>query len=157
MSEGDFERAHTDIEESSDYYDEVVTDEEAMAAAARERGDPETEDSGDMGFYMPTVLSGKSPEKKPPLQKITKKIRRKKNKRSKASPDNQRKSLTMGMSDKKKMMVNSNPVLPMPNSTTVSGGVLMKQTQSQEMMFASMDEKQILEYEIEQIKEKIKK
>lgn len=33
MSEADFERAHTDIEdnESSDYYEEEVTDEEAMA------------------------------------------------------------------------------------------------------------------------------
>jgi hypothetical protein len=152
MSEGDFERAATDVEESSEYYEEIVTDEEAMRAAAKQRANSDSDDDDDMGFYMPTVMGGKSAEKKPPLQKITKKVRRKKEKKPKASPD-QRKSLTMGMSDKKKM-VSSNPVLP---NSTVSGGVLMKQTQSQEIMFASMDEKQILLYEIDQIKEKIKK
>jgi len=42
-------------------------------------------------------------------------------------------------------LVSSNPVLP---GSTVSGGIL-KQTNSQQFMLESMDEKQILEYEID--------
>lgn len=60
MSEADFERANTDVEdevESSDYYEEEVTDEEAMAAAAKARGEDGDTDDSDMGFYMPTVLA----------------------------------------------------------------------------------------------------
>ena len=63
MSEADFERANTDVEdevESSEYYEEEVTDEEAMALAAKERGDADTDDSGDLGFYMPTVIAKNS-------------------------------------------------------------------------------------------------
>jgi hypothetical protein len=63
LSEGDFERANTDIEdevESSEYYEEEVTDHEAMAKAAKElKGDEDTEDS-DLGFYMPTVMANSS-------------------------------------------------------------------------------------------------
>lgn len=43
MSEADFERANTDVEdedeESSEYIEEEVTDEEAMALAAQDRGE----------------------------------------------------------------------------------------------------------------------
>jgi hypothetical protein len=51
-------------------------------------------------------------------------------------------------------LASSNPVLPVVGST-VSGGVL-KQAHSQAFMLESMDEKQILEFEIEQMKEKIR-
>ncbi len=50
---------------STEYYEEEVTDDEAMAQAAKARGDPETDDSGDLGFYMPTVLAKNSPSKQP--------------------------------------------------------------------------------------------
>ena len=39
--------------------------------------------------------------------------------------------------------------------STVSGGIL-KQANSQALMYESMDEKQILEHEIETVKEKIR-
>lgn len=80
MSEADFERANTDGEdalESSDYYEEEVTDDEAMAALNK---DADTDDS-DIGFYMPTVIAKKSGEsKKTTPKKIMKKVRRKKHK-----------------------------------------------------------------------------
>lgn len=70
MSEADFERA-TDVEdeneESSEFIEDEVTDEEAMAIAAQDRGDQDTDDS-DLGFYMPTVIakvSGEKPKKSP--------------------------------------------------------------------------------------------
>jgi hypothetical protein len=58
MSEADFERANTDVEESSEEY-ELVTDEEAMAEARKLllKEDAATDDSGDLGLYMPTVLA----------------------------------------------------------------------------------------------------
>ena len=50
---------------STQYYEEEVTDDEAMAQATKARGDPETDESGDLGFYMPTVLAKNSPSKQP--------------------------------------------------------------------------------------------
>jgi hypothetical protein len=69
LSEGDFERANTDVEDENltEYYEEEVTDDEAMAQAAKARGDQETDDSGDLGFYMPTVLAKNSPSRPPPV------------------------------------------------------------------------------------------
>lgn len=55
-----------------------------MALAAKAKVDVDTDDSGDLGFYMPTVLAKSSPVK-PPVQKITKKVRRKKVKPTKSS------------------------------------------------------------------------
>lgn len=56
-----------------------MTDHEAMAQVAKElKGSDDTDDS-DLGFYMPTVLANSSQAvKKAPVQKITKKIRKKK-------------------------------------------------------------------------------
>lgn len=88
MSEADFERANTDIEDNDDdqsyYVEEEVTDEEAMEKQKKElkdsqkADDPDADsDDSDMGFYMPSIIS-KDPKPKP--QKITKKIRVKKKK-----------------------------------------------------------------------------
>lgn len=95
------------------------------------------------------------------MAKITKKVRRKKDKPKKAlkptrsmqvSPGkDQRKSQTMSSPNPK--LVTSHPV--MPPASTISGGII-KGPQSQMFMLESMDEKQILEYEIEQVKEKIR-
>ena len=99
LSDVDFERAVTDIEDEEDdqsyYIEEEVTDEEAMekqkADLKKERGDDEDEDSddSDMGFYMPSIIAktGSSPTKKDSgskskLEKITKTIRIKKKKPS---------------------------------------------------------------------------
>ena len=62
MSEADFERANTDVEdnESSDYYEEEVTDEEAMKKAELDRTQDEDDkdsDDSDLGFYMPSVIA----------------------------------------------------------------------------------------------------
>jgi len=51
-------------------------------------------------------------------------------------------------------LASSNPVLP-PVGSTISGSVLKKHN-SQAFMLESMDEKQILEFEIDQMKEKIR-
>ena len=134
MSEGDFERANTDVEDDTqtEYYEEEVTDNEAMALAAKARADPDTEDSGDLGFYMPTLMAKSSPSR-PPVQKITKKVRRKKIKPTKSSAKPAKKTLTgpadngLGLDQRKASslanpkLINSNPVLP---GSTVSGGIL---------------------------------
>ena len=89
MSEVDFERANTDIEDNEDeqsyYVEEEVTDEEAMELQRKElkrsQGLDESDDS-DFGGYMPSILNkGDSSEKKKPT-KITKKVRTKKKKTS---------------------------------------------------------------------------
>ena len=90
LSEADFERANTDIEDNDDdvsyYIEEEVTDEEAMEKqkqdlkVSQKADDPDADsDDSDMGFYMPSIISkgGNSPPKPKP-QKITKKIRVKK-------------------------------------------------------------------------------
>ena len=92
MSEADFERANTDIEDNDDdqsyYVEEEVTDEEAMEKqrkelkASQKDDDPDADsDDSDMGFYMPSIISkdkGSPPKPKP--QKISKTIRVKKKK-----------------------------------------------------------------------------
>jgi hypothetical protein len=134
-----------------------------MALAAKAKADADTDDSGDLGFYMPTVLAKSSPAK-PPVQKITKKVRKKKVKPTKSSAKPAKKILSgpadngLGLDQRKASslnnpkLANSNPVLP---GSTVSGGIL-KPAQSQAFMLESMDEKQILEYEIDVVKEKIR-
>ena len=92
MSDVDFERAQTDIEDEldgeSEYYEEEVTDEEAMQARARENATKDEDEDSDMGFYMPTVIAKNKPdsaEKEKPkasktndqLPKITKKVKKK--------------------------------------------------------------------------------
>lgn len=74
MSDVDFERAQTDIEDELDsYYEEEVTDDEAMEVRAREiasknnQGDQkqnvdEDDEDSDMGFYMPTVIAKNKPD-----------------------------------------------------------------------------------------------
>lgn len=99
LSDVDFERAVTDIEDEAEddqsyYVEEEVTDEEAMEKQKqdlkKEKGDDDDGDSddSDMGFYMPSIIAktGSSPSKKdsskPKLEKITKTIRVKKKKPS---------------------------------------------------------------------------
>ena len=90
LSDADFERANTDIEDNDEdvsyYVEEEVTDEEAMEKqkqelrASQKGDDPDADsDDSDMGFYMPSIIKDKSPPKAKP-QKITKKIRVKKHK-----------------------------------------------------------------------------
>ena len=58
------------------------------------------------------------------------------------------------MSHQEKMMV-VNPVLSNAIGSTLSGGGI-KQANSQMRMLESMDEKQILQYEIDQVKERVR-
>ena len=88
MSDVDFERAQTDIEDEldgdSEYYEEEVTDEEAMQARARDNANKDDDEDSDMGFYMPTVIAKNKPDsaekekhkasKNDQLPKITKKV-----------------------------------------------------------------------------------
>lgn len=123
------------------------------------KGSDDSDDS-DLGFYMPTVLANTG-AKKAPVQKITKKIRKKKAKAPKQAKLSQSKTANpLSVIDQRKSsslanpkLASSNPVLPA--GSTVSGGIL-KQANSQAFMLESMDEKQILEYEIDQMKEKIR-
>ena len=89
FSEADFERDHSDIDvpdEESYYVEEEVTDDEAMEAQrqSQRNHDPDATGSDDsVGFYMPSIIqkSGATPEKpKKQLQKITKKVMKKKKK-----------------------------------------------------------------------------
>ena len=86
LSDADFERANTDIEDNDDdqsyYVEEEVTDEEAMAQQKKDLGlDDEDDDSDEsMGGYMPSMLGGSSTPAKQKPKKITKKIRVKKKK-----------------------------------------------------------------------------
>jgi len=99
MSDVDFERAHTDIDDNTDdasyYIEEEVTDDEAMdkqkqqlkrSQAGGDENDGDTDDS-DMGFYMPSIMKpggGRGGETPPREQnkpeKIMKKIHTKKKK-----------------------------------------------------------------------------
>lgn len=133
-----------------------------MAQVSKElKGSDDTDDS-DLGFYMPTVLANSSQAvKKAPAQKITKKIRKKKIKAPKNVKLSQSKTENPLIIDQRKSnsmanpkLASSNPVLP-PVGSTISGSV-MKKHNSQAFMLESMDEKQILEFEIDQMKEKIR-
>lgn len=58
LSEADFERANTDIEDNDDesyYVEEEVTDEEAMSKQKQDNDNVDSDDS-DMGFYMPSII-----------------------------------------------------------------------------------------------------
>ena len=132
LSEADFERANTDVEDNqteSYYYEEEVTDDEAMKQHALnvsvEDKDEEDKDSNDsdLGFYMPTVISKSkpSPDKKAKPAKLTKTIRTKKKKTSNKKPPKSR-----GASPEIKVKVPSpgKPVLsdnPQRKSYTMSG------------------------------------
>ena len=100
LSEADFERANTDVEDNetdSYYIEEEVTDEEAMRQetavnASADAEDANDSDDSDLGFYMPTVISKSkpSPDKKAKPTKITKTIRTKKKKSSNKKPPKSR-------------------------------------------------------------------
>ena len=96
MSEADFERANTDVEDNASeytYYDEVVTDEEAMKEQSNDLSealkDGDDSDS-DFGGYMPSIVTKtrNTPDKKdkPKKEKITKTIRTKKKKTTTKKP-----------------------------------------------------------------------
>lgn len=91
FSEGDFERANSDLDEddASYYVEEEVTDEEATEKqkqdirSQREADGEDPDDSDDsVGFYMPSIIAKtSSPGKsKPKAEKVTKKVRTKKKK-----------------------------------------------------------------------------
>ena len=72
LSDVDFERANTDIEDNDDdqsyYIEEEVTDEEAMEKQRKELGEDGDEDDSDdsIGGYMPSIIakgSSSSPAK----------------------------------------------------------------------------------------------
>ena len=64
-SEVDFDRADTDIEDDkTSYYEEEVTDEEAMQKQREELGiEDDSNDSDISGGYMPSIVQ-KTPKKK---------------------------------------------------------------------------------------------
>mmetsp|Transcript_73 Transcript_73/g.138 ORF Transcript_73/g.138 Transcript_73/m.138 type:complete len:100 (+) Transcript_73:1606-1905(+) len=90
MSDVDFERANTDIEDNEDeqsyYVEEEITDDEAMEKQRQELrknsgGEDGDTDDSDIGFYMPSILAknGETPPQAKPT-KITKKVKTKKKK-----------------------------------------------------------------------------
>lgn len=96
MSEADFER-DTDVEDEKSeytYYDEVVTDEEAMKEQSNndlsEALKDDDDSDSDFGGYMPSIVSKTkpSPEKKdkPKKAKLTKTIKAKKKKTTTKKP-----------------------------------------------------------------------
>jgi hypothetical protein len=86
-SDADFDRADTDIEDDdhTSYYEEVVTDYEAMQKKKEELGieDDSDDDSDFGGGYMPSIIANtdKGTDSKPKIEKITKTIRKKKEKK----------------------------------------------------------------------------
>ena len=97
MSEADFERANTDVEDNVSeytYYDEVVTDEEAMKEQSNndlsEALKDDDDSDSDFGGYMPSIVTKTkpSPDKKEKQKKpkLTKTIKAKKKKTNTKRP-----------------------------------------------------------------------
>lgn len=99
LSEADFERANTDIEDNDDesyYEEEEVTDEEAMEKQKKENATDS--DDSDMGFYMPSIIqkTGDTPPRSKKQEKITKKVSKKKKKTTSSKKPPRRASPTLG-------------------------------------------------------------